>query len=259
MRNLFTIGRVFYGVSMTVLGFETVYYKDFPYMLIPPTQFWRPGFVGLTYISGAVLILAGVCITLVKNPRSIALFLGALLLMIFVIYYIPYELFSTTNFMHLGEWENAEKELALSCGAFIMAARFPENDETAVMMVLSKLIPLGTILFSATMISFGIAHFLYAQSVLDYIPSWVPNHLFWNYVAGSALISSGTAIILKIQQKLAAILLGTMILIWFIILHIPRVIASPAADLKDEVTSAFLALAYSGIAFAMAGAARKKD
>jgi hypothetical protein len=54
-----------------------------------------------------------------------------------------------------------------------------------------------------------------------------------------------------------ASLLGVMIFIWFIILHIPRVIDAPITDLEGEVTSSFLALAYSGIAFVIAGAARK--
>jgi len=48
-----------------------------------------------------------------------------------------------------------------------------------------------------------------------------------------------------------------MIFIWFTVLHIPRVIASPAAYLGSEITSAFIALAYSGIAFVIAGASKK--
>jgi hypothetical protein len=35
------------------------------------------------------------------------------------------------------------------------------------------------------------------------------------------------------------------------------VIVSPVADREGEVTSAFLALAYSGIAFVIAGATKK--
>jgi len=62
---------------------------------------------------------------------------------------------------------------------------------------------------------------------------------------------------LKIKIGLIASLLGTMIFIWFIFLHIPRVIASPFAYMGGEVTSAFLALAYSGIAFVIAGASKK--
>jgi hypothetical protein len=48
-----------------------------------------------------------------------------------------------------------------------------------------------------------------------------------------------------------------MLLSWFILLHIPRIIASPATYLGSEITSAMLAFAYSGIAFAIAGAAKK--
>ena len=109
------------------------------------------------------------------------------------------------------------------------------------------------------MISFGFDHFLYAKEAADYVPSWIPNHLFWIYFAGIALIGSGIAIILQIKPRLIAALLGTMIFIWFIILHVPRVIASPFADIGDEVTSAFLALAYSGIAFVIAGAVKEVD
>ena len=159
----------------------------------------------------------------------------------------------SSNYMHLGEWENAEKELALSSGAFVIAGCFSEKNENPLIRFLGKLIPFGAIFFSITMISFGIDHFLYAKDASDYVPSWVPNHLFWTYFAGTALIGSGLAIILKIKPGLIAALLGTMIFTWFIILHIPRVIASPVADMGGEVTSAFLALAYSGIAFVIAG------
>jgi UPF0716 family protein affecting phage T7 exclusion len=67
-------------------------------------------------------------------------------------------------------------------------------------------------------------------------------------------MGSGIAIIFKIWPGFIATLLGVMIFIWFIILHIPRVMTSTVADITGEVTSAFLALAYSGIAFVIAQA-----
>ena len=114
MKNLSNIGRIFYGVAMTVMGLLTIYYKDFPYMLIPPNHSWIHGLVILAYISGTMLILAGVCIVFEKKTRSVSLLLGTVLLLIFCLYYVPYEFMATTNYMHLGEWDNAEKELALS-------------------------------------------------------------------------------------------------------------------------------------------------
>jgi hypothetical protein len=76
--------------------------------------------------------------------------------------------------------------------------------------------------------------------------------MFWTYFAGTALICSAVAIILKIKPRLFAALLGTMIFIWVIILHIPKAIAYPFADMGSEAASGFLALAYCGIAYVIA-------
>lgn len=256
MGNLSNIGRVFYGIAIAAMGFQTIYYSDFPYMLIPPRHFWINGHVILVYVSGALLILAGACIVFEIKARPISLLSGSALLLIFCFYFIPYEFVASSNYMHFGEWENAAKELTLSSGAFVIAGCLSKENENPLIMFLSKLIPLGAILFSLTIISFGTNHFLYAKGAADYIPSWVPDRMFWIYFTGSALIGSGIAIILKIKLRVIAALLGTMIFIWVVILHIPKVIASPVTDKGGEVTSAFLALAYCGIAFVIAGASR---
>jgi uncharacterized membrane protein len=256
MGKLSTIGRIFYGLSIIVMGILTIYYKNFPYMLIPPHA-WMKGLAIFPYISGILLVLAGACIVVQKKIMPASLLLGAVLLAIFCFYFIPYEFMVSPNHMQFGDWENAAKELALAAGAFVVAGCFPTKTENSLIGSLRKLIPLGTILFSITIISFGIDHFLFAKEASDYVPSWVPNHLFWMYFTGSALLGSGIAIILKIKPGLFAALLGAMIFIWFIILHIPRVIASPAAYIGSEIASACLALAYCGIAFVIAGNAKK--
>ena len=259
MGKLANVGRIFFGIAIAGIGFQTIYYKDFPYMLIPAKHSWIPGLVMFAYISGSLLFLAGACIVFEKKIRSASLLLGTALLLIFCFYFIPYQFMTNSNYMHLVAWENAEKELALSSGAFIIVGCFSEKNETSLTRFSTKLIRFGAILFSITIISFGIIHFQYAKDVAEYIPSWIPYRLFWAYVAGAALIGSGVAIILKIRQRLIATLLGTMIFIWFIILHIPKSIASPFAGKGGEVTSAFLALAYSGIAFVIAGTNKKQN
>ena len=59
MGNLFNIGRIFYGIAMAGIGFQIIYYHDFPYWLLPPKHSWIPGLLMLAYISGALLVLAG--------------------------------------------------------------------------------------------------------------------------------------------------------------------------------------------------------
>jgi uncharacterized membrane protein len=256
VKNLANTGRIFYGIAMAGMGFQTVYDKDFPYMMIPPNHSGVPGFNVLTFIFGMLLILAGACIVFKKMPRQISILLGVLLLLIFCCYFVPYEFIATSNYMHFGEWENAMKELSLASGAFVIAGCFPVNNENPIFRFLSRLIPYGIILFALTIVSFGIDHFVYGKDAAGYVPSWIPDPVSWIYIAGAALLGSGIAIILRIKTGLMAALLGGMIFIWFIILHIPKVIAAPAGDMGGELTSAFLALAYCGIAFVIAGKAR---
>ena len=254
MVNSSNVGRIFYGIAMFGMGFQTIYQRDFLYMFIPAEHSRIPGLALIACIFGAVLMLASASIVLVKKIWTSALLLGSLLLLIFCFYFVPYEFFSTSNYMHLGEWENAIKELALSSGAFVIGERFISNNGHALPRYILRLLPFGATLFGLTILSFGINHFVYAKEAAGYVPSWIPNPIFWIYFAGAALIGASVAIIMREKIRLFAFLLGAMVFTWFIILHIPKVIgASNADDRAGEITSAFLALAYCGIAFVIAG------
>jgi hypothetical protein len=255
MGKLSAMGRIFYGISITAMGLLTIYYKSLPYMLLPQPELLFPGHLQFIYLSGVLLVLAGVCIILNKKIRPVSLWLGFVFLLIFCFDYIPYQLRVNPNFKQLIEWDNALKELAFAGGAFIIAGRFSEKNESGLFW--RKLIYFGPVLFTIPIMGFGILHFLYAKDVSTLIPSWISAPVLWAYLAGVGLFGSGIAITFKIRPGLISFLLGTMIFIWFIILHIPRVVAAPASDLGGEVTSAFLALAYSGIAYVIAGTTRE--
>jgi uncharacterized membrane protein YphA (DoxX/SURF4 family) len=121
------IGRIFYGIALSGLGIQTIYCHDFPYMLIPPKHSWIPGLAVFAYIIGAVLTLAGACIVFEKRVKLIALPLGFFLLLVFCFYHLPYQFIVSPNYMQLGDWDNAEKELALSAGAFLIAGYYSEG------------------------------------------------------------------------------------------------------------------------------------
>jgi uncharacterized membrane protein len=236
--NLSNIGRIFYGIAIAALGLLTIYYRRMPYMLIPPNHPWLNNHVIWVYIAGSLLLLAGICIALDRKLRQASLLLGTVLLLVFLFYFIPYELMVSPNYRQFGDWENAAKELSLAGGALVIAGR--------------RWSAVGVALFALTIISYSGDHFLYAKQAVGYVPSWVPYPLFWLYFAGAALFCSGIAILLNTKRRLAATLLGIMIFIWVLILHIPYALSAPLATNEGEVTSAFLALAYCGIAFVIA-------
>jgi uncharacterized membrane protein len=112
------------------------------------------------------------------------------------------------------------------------------------------------------MVVYGVLHFRYAVFVATIVPPWIPWHLFWTYFAGVALIASGMAIVLKKQEHLAATLLGTMILLWVLLIHVFLIFHKPGdawaerpmfGDLAGRLNNAFKDLGLSGAAFILAG------
>jgi hypothetical protein len=108
-------------------------------------------------------------------------------------------------------------------------------------------IDVGRLLFAVCMVVFGIQHFMYALFIASLIPSWIPGHLFWVYFTGSGFLVAALTIAIKKSGRLGAAALGTMFLLWVIVLHTPRAVASGRNP--DEWGSAFMALAMSGASF----------
>ncbi len=257
MEILIKLARISYGIMIAGLGVQQIFYKDFRPVILPPWHFSFPGFALFVYFVSAILIAAGIAIALDRKAKTISLILGAIFLLLFLFCQVPYELIADPYYMHLGVWTSAQKELVLSGGAFVVAGSFHtgnENrqNESSLIRLLEKIVPFGSVFMCITMICFGIDHFLYAEGVSTLVPAWMPGHMFWTYFAGVALIGSGITIILRIRLKLSALLLALMIIIWLLILHIPRAVADPYSLQGNEVSSVFEAFGFSGIAYLIA-------
>jgi uncharacterized membrane protein len=258
MGKLSRMGRVCYGLAVIETGLQTIYYHDFPYWLVPPKHAWIPGISIIAYISGALVAAAGLAIVFNRKAREAGLLLGSLLVLVFCLAHVSYQLIVGTDVFSLVQWENAEKELAFACGGFVIAGSISAYRVRPGLKFLEEFIPFGSIVFALMIMCFGTIHCLYAKEASGYVPSWVPGPVIWMYITGIALLGSGVSIIFKIQTRIIAFLLGAMVFTWFVILHIPRIIVSPVPYLGSEITSAMLALAYSGIAFVIAGTANAR-
>jgi uncharacterized membrane protein YphA (DoxX/SURF4 family) len=94
------------------------------------------------------------------------------------------------------------------------------------------LVRIGRLLFALPLIIFGIQHFMYmyARYVATLVPSSIPGPLFWAVFVGIAFLVSAISIVTLIKGRLAATWLGIMFLLWVMILHLPRVTASPITE-----------------------------
>jgi uncharacterized membrane protein len=120
---------------------------------------------------------------------------------------------------------------------------------------LDKLMPFGRLFFAIPMAVFAAEHFTATQFIAPLIPAWIPAHAFFVYLVGVALIAAALSIIVKKNAQLAATLLGIMILLFVVLLHIPKVVANPRDRIAWAV--ALRDLSFSGGAFAFAGAQSK--
>jgi uncharacterized membrane protein YphA (DoxX/SURF4 family) len=257
MKRPIQIGRIFYAIALLAYGTEQFAYGNFRHVLFPVWQFAIPFLPFWAYLFGAGLILAALAIIFQKKPREVSLVLASVFLVLFCLAHVPYELISEPNHTyHLGLWTDPLKELAYAGGAFVMAGTFhPDNrhgKKQFIFPLLERLIPVGSILFCITMTSFGIMHFMYLDSVTKMVPAWIPDPLFWTCFAAVALIGSGTCIILNIRRKFIAILLSLMIFLWLLLLHIPSAARHHAPGRSNEISSAFDALLFCGVALLIA-------
>jgi len=75
MINLKTIGRVFFAMPILIFGVQYLTYGRFVRGL-PPVPPWAPGGAAAAYLTGALLVAAGVCILANVQVRLSAVVLG---------------------------------------------------------------------------------------------------------------------------------------------------------------------------------------
>ncbi len=246
---LIPVGRIFYAIGLIGIGAQHFIFRDFIPVMVPLWPSWIPGRPLWAYAAGAVLIAAGLAILFHIKARAVAAMTGAVILLLVVVAHIPGQLAGYPR--HLGSWTNAFKALTMCGGAWVVAGSRTEG-AASFKGPLEKLMPIGRYFLPITVVVFGIDHFLYPDFVATLVPKWIPGAVFWTYFAAVALIASGVAMIVNVLSRLAALMLGIMIFLWFLMLHIPRAIADPHSGNGNEWTSVFEALAFSGIAFILA-------
>ena len=109
---------------------------------------------------------------------------------------------------------------------------------------------IGKWLFVLPFAAFGLLHFGPLAFSLPYIPSYLPFPAFWVYLTGGCLVAFTASAILKKFDGLAALLLGIMLLLFVLMIHIPKAIEGDflqvIATLRDTAMAG-AALIYASV------------
>ncbi len=240
------LGRVFFAIAM--LGFGVQQFGSTGYLAglelvprgVPAHTFW-------VYLTGAVLVVAGLCIMLARKVRRSALVLGACFFLFAIVRRTP-EI--GASMQDLAKRTVLFETLTLSAGALLLAYLAPPDPISSLNKLADRMASPARYLFAISMLIFGIDHFPIAGYIASLIPAWMPWRLFLAYFTGAAFVASAFAIAFRKKLRVTGMLLGLMLLLWVALLHAPRI--AGALQNPSEWNSGFVALAVGGCALVVA-------
>ena len=122
---------------------------------------------------------------------------------------------------------------------------------------MNSILGLGKFLFGIPMLIFGVFHFMNADAMAGMAPF---GGKIMVYVTGVALILAAISIFIGKLDKLAAMLLGVMLLIFAFSVHLPGVMSGDEARAMTSMPSMLKDIALAGGAWMYAlGLAKDKE
>ena len=80
------------------------------------------------------------------------------------------------------------------------------------------------VIFAIPFAVFGVMHLMAAEKMQGMVPTYVPGGVIWVYITGVLLILGAAGFIINKSVKLAAYLLGGLMLIFILTIHLPVVL-----------------------------------
>ena len=233
------------ALALAALGALGVGSGDFAFQWepVPPDV---PGRATLAVATGALEILAGVLLVPART-RAAGAWLAAAILAGWTALHVPAVVARPAS---IADWLGIAESAAMAGAALMFAAEWSNVGS-------ARTIRLGaTLVFGLCAILFGVSHFAYADFTASMIPAWLPQRVGLAYVTGAAHALAGIAIALGVLRRLAATLEALMMASFVLLVHVPRVLGSPAN--RFEWTMLFVALLLSGSAAMVARLADRR-
>jgi len=246
-------GRLLFAIAIAAIGAENlicahvsqpVFANNPPAVPVLP---FVPTILSLVYFVGMALLAAGVCLAAKIQPRFAALLLGLFFLSWVLVLLVPK---AVARPLDLNIRTCVFELLALGASALTFAGCLQEEEHSStgggrlVAKLNDKLVASAPYLFAISSIVVG--YYTFSCSPIHCQPGTGLDP--WRPILG---ISHGRGIHSCryqhrdwIQGAGGAFWLGTMFLLWFLLLHAPRVVIHPRDP--DEWSSAFIALGMCG-------------
>jgi len=209
---------------------------------------WAPRIASVAYLVGIALLAAGLSIATNKRARLSALLLGLVFLSCVLLIWVPK---AAARPLSIDVRTLVFETLAFGSSALTLAGLLPAGEwslgrsERAVTGIVKS----GPYLFAVSLVVFGADHFLIPNVIASLVPAWIPGPSFWAYLTGTVFVVAGATIATKWMARWGATMLGTMFLLWLLLLHLPLSVSASLShdpNTPNQWSSAFIALGMCG-------------
>src|ERR1700690_1366624 len=175
--------------------------------------------VPLAYLTAVIELAGGIALLLPRTARAGALTL-TIVYSVFMLLWVPKAFVNLGNYDPIG---NVFEEFCLVAAGLVLCAIFSPAGSS-----IARRRPFFVLLFGICPISFGIAHIIDMPGLLGWIPGWLPPaKMFWAYAITLGFFGAAIAILTGIMAPLAARLLTAEIVIFELLVWIPKLTAAP--------------------------------
>ena len=223
------LGPVFEAVALAVFAAEHFLMARDLMSIVPP---WLPGALFWTYFVGVAWLAAAISFIVWRYVRWSAALAALLFLIIVVTIDLP-------NLpAHLGERlfvTLTVRELAFAAGAMVLAGSvWPSRT-----LASSALIRVGRGIVAATLVFYGIQHFLFplfapGVPLEKLTPAWVPLPAVLAYIVGFILVLAGIGLFGRPTIRMAAAISGIMLGLLAAFFYVPILVLEIHTELAVE-------------------------
>jgi uncharacterized membrane protein len=241
------LGRLMIAVGLLGFGVLTLIYDDFGlnWQRVPD---WVAARGTLAYMAGAIEVAAAAALLLERTSALAAFVLTPYTLLWVLLLDVPPLL---SNLGDEGEWLSVGERAELFAGVWILAISLArtQNRATLARFTDDRALRVARIVFGLAIIPVGLSHLVFPGAV-SLVPAWLPFRMFWLYATGIGHIAAGVAISVSVLPRLAVVAEAAMMSSFVLLVHVPRVFASP--HIRMEWTMLCIATAFSGAAWSAA-------
>ena len=216
-----------FAIGISGLGVLCLFYGDFAeqWQSVPP---WFPWPRGLAYVSGPLLLAGGIGLFFKRTAAHCALALTAYLLLWVLVRgagVVP-------HVTSIGQWYGLCESLGPMLGGWILWASLGRAGDPLRIQLLGdeRAMRIARILFGASCVVFGLAHFAYTEFTATMIPRWLPARLSFAYLTGACHVAAGLGIMSSILGRLAATLEALMLSSFVLLVHVPSIVVAPPPE-----------------------------